>query len=72
VQWLDQQLAIVNGRSARSGAAGVFDGQLLKEVQAFQAAAGLVPDGVVGAYTLIQLNSRTSQAQPTLTDRPKD
>jgi general secretion pathway protein A len=66
VQWLDQQMATLNGRSAQVGENLVFTGQLLEEIQRFQSTEGLVPDGVVGPYTLIQLNSRISALQPTL------
>lgn len=71
VQWLDQQLAALNGRSVRNGADLVFDGQLLMELQQFQSAEGLAPDGVVGAYTLIQLSTRTGQQQPMLSPGEK-
>ena len=71
VTWLEEQMAILNGRAARAENEVLFDQQLQREVQEFQAEVGLVPDGVVGAFTLIQLNSRISQQQPTLSARKK-
>jgi len=66
VEWLDRQMAALNGRNARIGKDSAFDGELLEEVQQFQSDEGLVPDGVVGTNTLILLNTRTGQLQPTL------
>ena len=66
VQWLDQQMAVLNSRSPREEEDFIFDGQLLKEVKQFQADAGLEPDGVVGIYTLILLNAKLDPLQPTL------
>ncbi len=71
VQWLDRQMATLNKRSASDGDDFSFSGPLLEEVQRFQATEGLVPDGVVGAYTLIHLNNKISDQQPTLTTRQK-
>lgn len=67
VQWLEEQMAELYGRGVRSGAKPVLDGLLLEEVQQFQAESGLEPDGVVGTYTLILLNSRTGAPKPSLT-----
>ena len=71
VQWLDQQLAILNGRNARTEENLVYDEQLQEEVQKFQSSVGLTPDGVVGSYTLIQLSNQTGNLQPTLTPGQK-
>ncbi len=66
VQWLEQQMSTINGRAARSESSLSLRGQLLDEVQQFQTAAGLEPDGVVGSYTLIHINTRLDNRQPTL------
>jgi general secretion pathway protein A len=68
VQWLEERMASLHGRGVRSGAAPVLDGSLLEEVQKFQAESGLEPDGIVGNYTLILLNSKTGGKHPSLTD----
>lgn len=66
VQWLEAQMAALHGRNARTTAVSVLEGLLLEEVQQFQVEAGLEPDGIVGTYTLILLNSRASKQHPTL------
>lgn len=71
VQWLDQQMATLNGRSLSTKEEPSLTGRLLEEVRQFQKSAGLDPDGVVGPYTLIHLNSRLSGLQPTLSARQK-
>ncbi len=67
VHWLEQQMAALHGRAVRALENPVLEGQLLKEVQRFQADAGLAPDGIVGHYTLILLNSHSQNQHPTLT-----
>jgi general secretion pathway protein A len=71
VAWLEEQMAKLNGRAARSGGEPILDGMLLEELQQFQSAQGLEPDGIVGTYTLILINSQTGDQQPTLTRRQK-
>ena len=71
VQWLDQQMATLNGRSVSTEEDLSLAGKLLEEVQQFQKSEGLDPDGVVGPYTLIHLNSKISGLQPTLSARQK-
>ena len=55
VTWLDQQLSVVQGRAVRPDDKQVFDNMMIKEIREFQMTAGLVPDGIVGARTLICL-----------------
>jgi general secretion pathway protein A len=66
VQWLEEQMALLHGRSVRTDIVPKLEGQLLKEVQQFQAASGLQADGVVGIYTLIMLNNKVGLQHPTL------
>lgn len=66
VQWLEEQMADLHERSVQNSENPTLEGQLLQEVQQFQAASGLEADGIVGIYTLILLNSRTGQSFPTL------
>jgi len=66
VQWLEERMALLHQRGTRDGAEPVLDGLLLEEVQKFQAESGLEPDGIVGTYTLILLNSRTGSGYPSL------
>jgi general secretion pathway protein A len=69
VTWLDQQLSIVQGRAARPDNEQVFDNAMLKEIRAFQMTAGLVPDGIVGARTLIRLADAAGIDGPTLNEK---
>ena len=71
VHWLDQQMATLNGRSLNLAENFTYRGQLLEEVKQFQRQEGLEADGVVGTYTLIHLNSKISDQQPSLSDRNK-
>lgn len=66
VGWLERQLAMLSGRQANPATDLKLEGALLKEVQAFQKAAGIEADGVVGPHTLILLNTQVGGHQPTL------
>ena len=67
--WLDQQLAVVQGRAARPDDKQVFDDTMIKEIREFQMTAGLVPDAIVGAKTLICLADITGVDGPTLNEK---
>ena len=69
VTWLDQQLAVVQGRAARPDDKQVFDDTMIKEIREFQMTAGLVPDAIVGAKTLICLADMTGIDGPTLNEK---
>jgi general secretion pathway protein A len=71
VQWLDRQLALIQGRGAHLRENLVYDDVLVGEVKKFQFAEGLVPDGIVGPQTLIRLNSEVGTGDPVLVDRRK-
>ncbi len=72
VQWLDRQLALIQGQGAQLRGNLVYDDVLVGEVKKFQFAEGLVPDGVVGPQTLIHLNSAVGTGDPELIERKKD
>lgn len=57
VLWLRHRLAEIDGQGKPDGGSAVFDGEVRKAVVAFQEGRGLKPDGMVGAQTLIHLNS---------------
>lgn len=59
VGWLDAQLGRVEGASA-AGGAGRYDTTMAQRVRQFQRSRGLAADGVVGAVTMIHLNSATA------------
>ncbi len=50
----------------------VFDDALVKQVKEFQLAKGLVPDGIVGTQTVIQLNTVIGSGIPILIDKHED
>jgi general secretion pathway protein A len=72
VQWLDQQLALIQGRTAQPRENPVFDDVLVRQVKKFQLAEGLVPDGVVGPQTFIHLNSAIGSKGPVLINKQED
>jgi general secretion pathway protein A len=66
VEWLNRQLAQVQGRVAETTRDPVFDDALASQVKQFQFAQGLIPDGTVGPQTLIRLASAADQTAPKL------
>lgn len=66
VGWVAAQLARLEGRTLPAQGATEFDAALEAQVQAFQLAQGLAPDGVVGATTLMQLNRAIGISEPRL------
>lgn len=69
VQWIDAQLAIIQGRKALTGETLTYDNQLVTQVKQFQLAEGLVPDGVIGPQTIIHLSTEAGSKAPTLLQR---
>ncbi len=72
VQWLHEQLALVQGLKINSPHDLVFDDEFVKRVKEFQLAKGLVPDGIVGPQTLIHLNSAAGTGNPLLSSKQKE
>ena len=67
VDWLQTQLAFVDGTDAPSIVEGTtFDTDLESRVKRFQISVGLVPDGIVGPQTWIHLNSADVSNIPKL------
>ena len=66
VAWLGGQLAQLQGKVLETAGEPVFDEAMLRQVKQFQFARGLIPDGNVGAQTLIRLVGETDQAAPKL------
>jgi len=64
--WLDQQLALIQGRRAERRDSSVYDWALVKQVKQFQQSKGLTADGIVGPKTSIHLNTATGQSVPLL------
>jgi len=72
VAWLIGQLAQMRGGAPEAGREPVFDEALMREVKQFQLDRGLVPDGTVGARTLIRLVGETDKAAPKLVAKPPE
>lgn len=66
ITWLDQQLAVVQGRNPRTPSPEIYDEALVWQVKKFQSSFGLMADGVVGPKTAMQLAAVTSQSIPKL------
>lgn len=64
--WLEERLAKVGGRPVVDRQDKLLDGDLLQEIKAFQLRRNLVPDGIVGPFTLIHLNTEAGLGVPTL------
>ena len=69
VHWLDMQLAIIQGRKARTEKVLTYDAQLITEVKKFQISEEMVPDGIVGPQTIIHLNTAAGIKAPRLVQR---
>ena len=69
VHWLDTQLAIIQGRKARTEEVLTYDAQLITQVKKFQISEEMVPDGIVGPQTIIHLNTAAGIKGPRLVQR---
>ena len=67
VTWLDEELAAVQGRAPLAEPPVFYDESLVRQVRAFQSSKDLLPDGVVGPRTVIQINTETQADLPLLT-----
>ncbi len=68
IGWLRQQLETIQGVDLSTDNPLYFDNGLHQQLLAFQRSRGLVPDGVVGPHTIIQLNSFSQlSGKPRLT-----
>jgi general secretion pathway protein A len=67
VAWLSRQLAVAERREPDTSDASVFDAAMVRRVKEFQLAQGLIPDGAVGAQTLMHLSSAADRSAPRLT-----
>lgn len=66
VDWLENQLALINRNKARIKDDAVYDEELVRRVRKFQISKGLIPDGIVGPQTMIQLQNHTDNKGPFL------
>ncbi len=66
VEWLRNQLAQIDGKTAEPAGDAVFDEALMRRVKQFQLAQGLPPTGTVGTQTLMRLSSAADATAPKL------
>ncbi|HXX54245.1 MAG TPA: peptidoglycan-binding domain-containing protein, partial [Thermodesulfovibrionales bacterium] len=66
ILWLEKQLVRVQGLEVKPRKAAVYDEDLVRRVKEFQRSAGLVPDGIAGARTLIHLSTAVGDGEPAL------
>lgn len=71
VTWLANLLAAADGKPLPSQDVMTFDDALVQQVKRFQLKMGLVSDGIVGAQTLIYLNSAAGLGVPKLEGTPR-
>jgi general secretion pathway protein A len=65
--WLGKHLALAQGRAAPAGGNRIYDEEMMKQVKAFQSAAGMAPDGVAGPRTILRLcNASPDNRDPVL------
>jgi general secretion pathway protein A len=66
VEWLDKQLARLDGKAPDSSNKQLFDETMLRRVRQFQIDQGLSPDGMVGPQTLMRLIAVSDATAPKL------
>jgi len=66
VEWLATQLSLIQGREPPMVRRAVYGHELEEYVKIYQKTQGLIPDGVVGAQTLIRLNTALGNRVPLL------
>ncbi|HVN95334.1 MAG TPA: AAA family ATPase [Syntrophorhabdaceae bacterium] len=72
VLWLDEQLSRLKGQPLKAGRKPVYSDEITKEVKEFQITAGLTPDGIAGAKTIICLTDAMDNGGPQLEKRKGD
>lgn len=72
VQWLGQQLMRLYDFKDKPTIYNVYSEDLVAYLKRFQKSKGLVPDGIAGPLTLIQLNTAIGQTTPLLNKQGED
>jgi general secretion pathway protein A len=68
--WVAARLAAVNGSTPTAEAPKVLDASLRSQLRTFQLSQGLVPDGMPGPMTFMQLNRAAGVDEPRLRTEP--
>lgn len=71
VEWLDRQIAFIQGEPEKKQWKKIYDGELLRKVKAFQLDRGLKPDGIAGPLTIIHLYNAEGSDEPVLIRKGK-
>jgi general secretion pathway protein A len=71
VQWLDKQLSIIHDRELYGEGRLTFSDEFTAEIKRFQLAEGLKQDGIVGAKTIIHINTLNNENVPLLINKQK-
>lgn len=66
IRWLDDRLAVLNGRTMHTQGSIVYGKELVREVIEFQRNEGLVADGIIGPQTIIRINAATDNSVPKI------
>jgi len=72
VKWLATQMSFIQGSTPPGEGKTKYGKDLEEQVMAFQQSQGLIPDGVVGAQTIIRINTIQGEDVPLLMDREKN
>lgn len=66
VLWLEKEISLLQGLTKESGFKKNFYGEFLNEVKKFQLDSGLIPDGVAGAKSIVEINNAIGSEEPGL------
>jgi general secretion pathway protein A len=66
VAWIDRHLSLFEGKNPSAAKEQPYDGELVSRMKRFQIAEGLIPDGIVGPQTFIQLSNISGENGPAL------
>jgi general secretion pathway protein A len=66
VQWLSDRLSLAEGRTPEPLERPLYKEDIVNRIKKFQLSAGLVPDGIVGPRTVIQLDNFAGSGDPHL------
>ncbi len=67
VEWIDRHLSLFEGKKPNAAKAQAYNGELINRMKRFQIAEGLIPDGIAGPQTFIQLSNAAGESGPALT-----
>jgi general secretion pathway protein A len=72
ITWLDQHLSLAQGLDIQLDYRPAYDDTLIRKIKEFQITAGLTPDGIVGARTIICLTNAAGTGGPVLEEKKRN